>query len=150
MSGVADAVFEDRRLVRMYDTLDPDRSDLDAYIAIVDELDARSVLDVGCGTGTFACMLAGRGVEVVGIDPALASLEVARRKPAADRVRWIHGDATTLPALQVDAAFMTGNVAQVFVTDESWTATLRDIHAALRPGGSLVFETRVPSERAWE
>jgi 2-polyprenyl-3-methyl-5-hydroxy-6-metoxy-1,4-benzoquinol methylase len=33
---------------------------------------ARSVLDVGCGTGSFACMLAQRGIEVVGVDPAAA------------------------------------------------------------------------------
>jgi len=45
---------------------------------------------------------------------------------------------------------MTANVAQVFVTDEAWAATLAGIHAALRPGGSLVFESRVPARRAWE
>ena len=42
---------------------------------------------------------------------------------------------------------MTGNVAQVFVTDEEWAATLRGVHAALRPGGRLVFETRDPGAR---
>ena len=45
---------------------------------------------------------------------------------------------------------MTGNVAQVFLLDEDWTGTLRDIRAALRPGGHLVFETRRPERRAWE
>jgi hypothetical protein len=52
--------------------------------------------------------------------------------------------------MQVDMATMTGNVAQVFVTDEEWLATLRGIRAALRPGGHLVFETRDPAVRAWE
>ena len=55
-----------------------------------------------------------------------------------------------LPPLAVDAAFMTGNVAQVFLTDEDWTATLRGTSDALRPGGHLVFETRDPARRAWE
>jgi SAM-dependent methyltransferase len=147
---VPDAVFANRRLAEVYDPLDPDRSDLDAYAAMIDEFDARSVLDVGCGTGTFACMLAGRGIEVVGVDPAAASLDVARGKPAADRVRWILGDATTLPAMQVDLAIMTGNVAQVFLTDESWVATLHGIHEALRPNGRFVCETRDPSRKAWQ
>lgn len=39
---------------------------------------------------------------------------------------------------------MTANVAQVFLFDESWNVTLLGIHAALRPGGVLVFETRDP------
>jgi len=36
------------------------------------------------------------------------------------------------------------------LTDEDWAATLRGVHAALRPGGHLVFEVRDPAHRAWE
>jgi len=94
---VADAIFEQRRLAEIYDPLDPNRSDLEVYAALVEAFGARTVLDIGCGTGTFACLLAARGIEVVGVDPAGASLEVARAKPGADQVRWVHGDATMLP-----------------------------------------------------
>jgi hypothetical protein len=45
---------------------------------------------------------------------------------------------------------MTGNVAQVFRTDEDWAQVLRAVGAALRPRGYLVFETRRPERRAWE
>lgn len=146
---MADDGFEVPRLAQLYAPLDPDRGDLDVYAAIVDELGARSVLDVGCGTGTFALMLASRGLDVVGLDPARASLDVARRKAGAESVRWLEGDATTLPPLQVDLATMTGNVAQVFVTDEEWASTLAGVRAALADGGHLVFETRVPERAAW-
>jgi SAM-dependent methyltransferase len=146
---VAGAIFEGRRLAEIYDPLDPDRGDLDVYAAVVEEFDAHSVLDIGCGTGTFACLIAARGVEVTGLDPSAASLDVARAKPGADRVRWLHGDAASLPALQVDLVTMTGNVAQVFVTDQEWDSVLGRAHAALRPGGRLVFETRDPARRAW-
>ena len=84
------------------------------------------------------------------VDPAAATLEVAATKPGADTVHWLHGDATTLPALSVDAALMTGNVAQVFLTDSQWMATLRGSRDALRSDGWLVFETRDPARRAWE
>lgn len=147
---MVDRHFDHPRLAAVYDPLDPDRSDLEVYADLVDLLGARRVLDLGCGTGTFALLLAGRGLDVVGADPAGGSLEVARRKPHAERVRWIHGDASRLPPLQVDAVTMTGNVAQAIVDPSDWAATLRGVRAALRPGGHLVFETRDPAVRAWQ
>jgi len=148
---VPDAIFDEPRLAAIYDALDPDRSDLDAYLAMVEEFGARSVLDLGCGTGVFALLLAARGVDVIGVDPAGASLDVARAKPGAERVAWIHGDASAIPeSVCVDMVTMTANVAQVFVTDEGWQATLRAVYEALRPGGRLVFESRDPARRAWE
>jgi SAM-dependent methyltransferase len=147
---MADEIFEHPRLAAIYDALDSDRSDLDAYVAIAEELGARNVLDVGCGTGTFALLLARRGLSVTGVDPAKASLDAARSKPGAARVRWIHGDALALPPLQFDLATMTGNAAQAIVEPADWQGTLRAIYEALRPGGKLVFETRDPERRAWQ
>jgi SAM-dependent methyltransferase len=147
---VTDEVFANPRLAAIYDALDSDRSDLDVYLAIAAELGGKRVLDVGCGTGTFALLLAARGYEVTGLDPARASLDVARGKPGAERVRWIEADATSLPQLQVDLATMTANVAQAIVDEADWQATLRAVNAALRPGGRLVFETRDPEYRVWE
>lgn len=147
---MVDDLYEHPRLAALYDPLDPDRSDLDVYLDITRELGARSVLDVGCGTGTFALLLADRGIEVTGLDPASESLRIARAKPGAHRVRWIHGDARSLPPMRVDLATMTANVAQAIVDERDWDATLRGVHAVLRPGGHLVFETRDPARRAWE
>ena len=148
---MADAIFEEPRLAEIYDFLDtPERQDLDPYLAMADELGAHSVIDVGCGTGILACRFAMRGKDVIGVDPAAASLDVARRKPYADRVRWLHGTAATLPPAWAELVTMTGNVAQVFTTDEEWRATLRACHYAMRPGGRLVFETRDPAKAAWQ
>ena len=150
MARVPDNIFEHPRLAAIYDALDADRSDLDVYVAIAEELGARRVLDVGCGTGTFTMMLADRGLEVTGVDPAGSSLDIARAKPGAERVRWIHGSAKSLPSLRVDLATMTGNVAQAIVEPSDWEATLRGVYKGMRPGGHLVFETRVPARRAWQ
>jgi SAM-dependent methyltransferase len=145
-----DAIFAHPRLAPVYDAFDGDRDDLTAYLHIADELGADRVLDVGCGTGCLALLLAESGRTVVGVDPAEASLEIAKSKDRPARITWVHGDATTVPALGADLAVMTGNVAQVFLTDDDWTRTLQGIHAALRPRGYFVFETRRPERRAWE
>ncbi|GAB7036392.1 MULTISPECIES: class I SAM-dependent DNA methyltransferase [Catenuloplanes] len=142
-----DAIFDHPRLAAVYDLFDGDRRDLAAYLAIAREFGARSVIDIGCGTGNLAAMLADTGRSVTGVDPALASLEIARARDA--RVTWVHAGAAQAPAVDADLATMTGNVAQVFVTDEEWAAALRGVHGALRPGGRLVFETRRPERRDW-
>jgi ubiquinone/menaquinone biosynthesis C-methylase UbiE len=77
-------------------------------------------------------------------------LDVARAKPGAERVRWLQGVAADLPDLHADLATMTGNVAQVFLGDEEWHATLTAAHRVLRPGGVLVFESRRPEREAWK
>jgi SAM-dependent methyltransferase len=150
VGSMADECFGHPRLAAIHDPLDPDRGDLDAYVRMAEELGARRVLDIGCGTGVFALLLAERGIEVVGVDPAEASLDVARGKPGGERVRWIRGDASALPPLRVDLATMTANVAQAIVAPRTWQETLRRAYGSLRPGGHLMFETRDPARRAWE
>jgi ubiquinone/menaquinone biosynthesis C-methylase UbiE len=56
-------------------------------------------------------LLAARGLDVTGVDPAAGSLAYALTRPRAGQVTWIHGDATALPGMGVDLSTMTGNVA---------------------------------------
>ena len=150
MPSTPDPYFAEPRLAATYDVFEADRDDLDHYEHIIDEFGAGDVLDVGCGTGELACRLARRGITVSGVDPAAASIDIARSKPGAERVTWITGTVADVPARWADIATMTGNVAQVFVTDEEWTSVVDAVADALRPGGVFVFETRDPARRAWE
>ncbi|WP_433797023.1 class I SAM-dependent methyltransferase [Actinoplanes sp. CA-252034] len=139
-----DQKFAHPRLAAVYDTFDSDRGDLDAYLDIVDELGAHRILDYGCGTGSLAVRLAGTR-DVTGYDPAAASLDIARGK--SPHVDW-RGDLDGLS--DFDLVLMTGNVAQVFLTDDDWAHTLTTVSGLLRPGGFLVFETRRPEYRIWD
>ena len=145
-----DLIFTHSRLAACYDAFDQERDDLNSYLAIARETGARRVLDVGCGTGCLAVRLAAAGLEVTGADPAEASLDVARSKDPGSRITWVNASAAAVPAVGADLAVMTGNVAQVFLTDAEWAQALGGIRAALRPSGYLAFETRRPEYRVWE
>jgi 2-polyprenyl-3-methyl-5-hydroxy-6-metoxy-1,4-benzoquinol methylase len=88
---VPDVVFAHPRLAAIYDAFDGAGDDLTAYLHTTDELGAGRVLDVGCGTGNLAILLAKNGRIVVGVGPAAASLEVAKSKDGSANVTWIHG-----------------------------------------------------------
>ena len=109
---MTDQEFANPRLASLYDRFDAERVDLQHYASMVEEFNAQSVLDIGCGTGTLLCKLAEKKLELVGVDPAQASLNIAGSKHGAGRVQWFCGEVTTLPELKVDLALMTGNVAQ--------------------------------------
>jgi SAM-dependent methyltransferase len=144
--------FTDPRLVAVYDTVnayDPGTQP-DFYLGLADELGARMVVDLGCGTGLVTRRFAERGLEVTAVDPAPAMLAVARTRPFGDRVRWIDGGADRLPPGEADLAVMMGHVAQFFVGDDEWDAALAALGRALRPDGHLAFESRDPRAREWE
>ncbi len=148
-----DLHYVDPRLVDLYDYDNPRGADTEFYLRLAAELDARRIVDLGCGTGVLTRELAIDGRKVIGIDPAPAMLATARRQPGAERVQWVEGDCSVLASLGMQAAdlvIMTGNVAQVFLDDGEWMVTLQAIHAVLRPGGHLAFESRNPDDRAWE
>ena len=66
--------------------------------SFLDPLQARTVLDVGTGTGRAAIALARRGAVVTGVDASAEMLAVAERRArdAPVNVTFIHGDAHAL------------------------------------------------------
>ena len=144
-----DDIFTDPRLTAVYDAVNPPGRDSDFYLDLSGTAPL-CVLDMGCGTGWLACELAARGHIVTGADPARAMLDIARRRPGADKVSWVEAAAASLNLeTRFDLAIMTGHVFQVFLTDADVGAVLRAIYAHLAPGGRLAFETRNPAAREW-
>ncbi len=129
----------------------------DFYLDLV--MDARSVLDVGCGTGKLHRVARERGHtgRLVGLDPADAMLEVGRRD--RDDVEWTLGDLVHGPydgeaggpyEDEFDLVVMTGHAFQVFLTDDEVREFLAAVRRALTDDGRFVFETRNPAVRGWE
>lgn len=148
---------EDSEFVKLYDVENQGMWDLDFYRDLVLERGAEHVVDIGCGTGGFAVELARQGLQVTGVDPAAAMLEVAEQQlsqaECGNRVTLIHGTAGEVPASSFDAAVMMGHVAQYFLSRPEWDQVLAQTFRALRPGGWLAFESRNPESMeadAWD
>jgi SAM-dependent methyltransferase len=147
---VIDDPYRDADLVGLYDVDNPGGEDHVYFRALADEIDARSIVDLGCGTGLLTRSLARPGRTVIGIDPSRTMLDYARRQPGSELVTWLHGDASALtPTGTVDLVLCTGN-AIMHVSPEELPSTLVSIAAALRSGGIVSFESRNPAFREWE
>jgi SAM-dependent methyltransferase len=147
---VIDDPYRDPDLVELYDLDNPGGEDHAYYRALADEIDARSIVDLGCGTGLLTRSLARPGRTVIGVDPSRTMLDYASRQVGSESITLIHGDASALPHDgTVDLAICTGN-AIMHVSPEDLTSTLTSLAAALRSGATLSFDTRNPAYRSWE
>ena len=90
-------------------------------------------LDVGTGTGHFACDLARRGLTVTGVDESEAMLEIARAKCGA---RWMLANVESLPFPDESFDLVLCVTALEFVHDRS--RAVGEMMRVLAPEGRLV------------
>jgi len=106
------------------------------------------VLEVGCGAGELACMLAERGCTARGFDlsPTMveAAIERAERAGFADRVTAEVMGVEGMDALDegaFDAVVSTLALSELSDDERRWT--LRQARRVLRPGGLFVLADEV-------
>lgn len=133
-----------------YDQLHTWGKEDDFFMELLQLTKAKKIADLGCGTGRVTIELAKAGYEVTGIDPNEEAVLRAQNKDNAQSVSWIIGDSQDLTTNAYDAVIMTANVAQVFISEESWNSVLQDVFTALKTGGHFIFDARNPQAKAWE
>jgi len=100
-----------------------------------------SVLDAGCGTGSLALLLAGRGYSVTGVDLSSAMIARARAKDAGSDVDWRVGDLASLELGRTfDAIVSVADVFNHLPSLDDWEASLRRLQSHLVPGGLLFLD----------
>jgi SAM-dependent methyltransferase len=104
------------------------------------------IVDLGCGSGIWAAELTGAGYEVLGVDASAAMIELARRRaPAAT---FVHGSFLDVPLPPCDAVTALGEIFNYAfdrrVGLRALARVFARVHAALRPGGVLVFDLAEP------
>jgi len=122
-------------------------------VARLDALRARLgsglVVDLGCGGGPILRAVVDAGHEALGIDVSPAMVEAARARVPEAEVRCASFVDAELP--RCHAVLAVGEPLNYLATRDEQRAVLEKIHAALVPGGLLVFDLRLPAavESAW-
>jgi len=100
---------------------------------------AKTLLDLGCGTGRHDILLAQKGYAVTGIDMSLEMLAIA--KSQCSSVNFIPGDIRTV---RLDSAFdvITSlfHVMSYQTSNRDLTAAFSTVRAHLKPGGIFIFD----------
>lgn len=115
----------------------PQRSDSDMQV--------RSILDLGCGTGRHALILAERGYSVIGVDRSAGMIRAARlRARAATAPLPPEFREADLRQLRMDRTFdgvlMMFAVLSYQAEEDDLRRALDVVRMHLRPGGVFVFD----------
>jgi demethylmenaquinone methyltransferase/2-methoxy-6-polyprenyl-1,4-benzoquinol methylase len=107
------------------------------------------VLEIGCGTGTLALMMAQRGASVTGIDASPLMLAEARRKIAeadlSDAIQFHEMDVSELSDHFAPQSFdvIVSTLAFSEFPPEAQRYALDEAHQLLRPDGRLLIADEV-------
>ncbi len=143
---MAERLFD--RLAAYYDVLHDD-VDYPAECALLEAIFSTylphppaSIVDLGCGTGNHALLLARRRYEVTGIDASAAMLRVARAKARGrPNPAFVRADMRRFDlGRRFDAAICMDGAFTHLLTDRDLLAHLRTVRRHLNPRGVYVFE----------
>lgn len=118
-------------------------------------VEVKTVVDLGCATGSASKMLARRfrGAKVIGIDHAPAMLQAAKKKKSwRSKCSFLEADAATLPLADQSVDLVFCNQLLPWIDDVP--AVFDEVNRVLRKNGLLMFASLGPDSlaelrRAW-
>lgn len=113
------------------------------YLKLLEGVQAKTLCDCACGTGSLSMQFAKAGLKVTGVDISREMLEVAAEKARENgvRVQFVCQDMCRLQLPRpVDALVCGCDGVNYLTTDKRVQAFFGAAHAAIRPGGMLAFD----------
>lgn len=140
-------------LARFYDTLTRDvpyGAIADYYEALIKRtgIQAKTILDMACGTGTLTCLMADRGYDMIGVDASTHMLAAAAEKAyeKTNRPLLLHQPLEHLDLYgTVDAAVCSLDGIN-YIKPDRLGDVFRRVRLFLEPGGIFIFDINAPSK----
>ena len=141
-------------LAQSYDRLTNDvdyGSTVDFYYEILkrEKMNPRTAVDLACGTGSVALLLAQRGLQVTAVDMSWEMLMVAQQK-AADADVYPQFVCQKLQELHlpkgVDLAVCALDSIDYILDPGDCREAIRRVYKVLNPGGCFIFDVNTPEK----
>jgi SAM-dependent methyltransferase len=131
---------------RYYNLLYKDK-DYSAEVDYIDGLiknhrsDAKTILDLGCGTGLHANLLSERKYSVCGVDRSEEMLSFAKKIPIKPNLTFQHGDIRTLKLnRRFDVVVSLFHVMSYQITNSDLANAFQTAYDHLEKGGIFLFD----------
>ncbi len=107
--------------------------------------DSMLLLDLGCGTGSFAIEMGRRGYDVIGVDQSFDMLAAARSKEAPPSVQFIQQDITRMELFgTVDIIVCFLDTINHILQESALDRLFKRCKNYLNPDGLLLFDVATP------
>jgi len=105
--------------------------------------EVKSILDLGCGTGSHTIPLANRGYHVTGVDASMDMITIARLKAAEKKkqITFVQQNIQNLNLkMKFDAIASMFAVMSYQTTQKEFDSVLGSVSSHLYPGGLFIFD----------
>jgi SAM-dependent methyltransferase len=101
----------------------------------------KTILELGCGTGKHASLLAQRGYEVTGVDQSETMLEAARSRGEGLSVKFVNGDVRDVQLnTSFDVVLSLFHVVSYLINSNDLDSAFKNAAKHLNRGGIFIFD----------
>jgi SAM-dependent methyltransferase len=108
---------------------------------------ARTILELGCGTGNDAARLAQNGFSVTAVDLSSEAIDRARARFGSEAEFLVADVSAPLPFPNASFDVVMANVALHMFSDTVTRSVFAEIGRVVRPGGLLLFHVNAIEDR---